>query len=152
MRGPYGARCQGRSIAASLPKAPHYVPPSLSHPRTSSCLCLSRQSHQLANLVVKVSGQVEPTAFSNLEHLGIYVSTPPTEGRSARLRRPRQNLPTTSLFHFTFLHHLKHRIHIKSPRMPPAIMPKSELCRMAPHISFCSLLAAIYCQPCVTCL
>ena len=49
---------------------------------------------------------------------------PGSEGRQTFRRRP--------LSHFTISNYFKHRIHTNSPRMSPAIMPKSELCRMDP--------------------
>ena len=72
MRGPYEAKCQGRSIAASLPKAPHYVPPSFSRLQTSFLSLPFSPKLLLANLGVKVSGQVGPITFSSFgQHLGI---------------------------------------------------------------------------------
>jgi hypothetical protein len=65
MRGPYGARRQGRSIAASLPKAPHHAPPSFLHLRTSFLSLSFSPKLLVANLGVKVSGQVGPITFSS---------------------------------------------------------------------------------------
>src|SRR5271168_4871610 len=101
MRGPYGTRRQERSITASLPKAPPLRCSFLLAP-SHLFLSLSFSSKPLvANQVVKVSGEVEPTAFPSLAHLGIYVlprqrkaAVPGSEGRQTFRRRP--------LFHFTF--------------------------------------------------
>lgn len=108
------------------------------HPRTSFLSLSFSPKLLVANLGVKVSGQADPITFSSFGTFRHIDSTPPTEGRSVRLRKPDKPSDDVPL-PFHLLHHLKHRIYTKSPRMPPAIMPKTELCRKTPHISFCSL-------------